>query len=310
MIYIPLLKKKLIKQENKFINLPTYLINPNLQRVTMKNILLSLTIMASTLLSFSTIAKEPVFNIKNDLLLLNFDLKTDVDDVHTIAALNLILRSPTYKNLNYFAVAGTYGVQGGLYVPANTLFDMVFFKNWTDAHGARTKAITQTTEKIKATLDSGGNIWIAEAGQSDYTQTLLKALKSENIAVAKNNIIVVQHSEWNEKETSHDALLYVKENTTYIKIPDGNKAGNGSAGFNEETFVTTSLENKKLLSSPVWIEANKISTQYNGINGRYNNKAISNGGIDFSDLSEVIRILDIKNTPDVTTFFNKFNKEK
>ena len=276
----------------------------------MKKILISLTIIVSTLLSFTTMAKDPTFNIKSDLLLLNFDLKTDVDDVHTMAALDLILRSPTYKELNYFAVAGTYGVQGGLYVPANNLFNMIFSEHWTDAHEARKTSIIQTTKKIKATLAMGGNIWIAEAGQSDYTQTLLETLKSEGITVPKNNIIVVQHSEWNEKETSHDALAYVKENTTYIKIADGNKAGNGSAGFNEETFASKSLENKKLLSSVTWIKANKISAQYNGINGRYNNKAISNGGIDFSDLSEVIRILDIKNTPDVASFFNQFNKEK
>lgn len=266
--------------------------------------------MISTLLSLGAIAKAPVFDIKNDLLLLNFDLKTDVDDVHTIAALDLILRSPTYKELNYFAVAGTYGVQAGLYVPANNLFNMVFSEHWTDAHQSRKKSITQTTDKIKATLTMGGNIWIAEAGQSDYTQTLLETLKSENITVPTNNIIVVQHSEWNEKETSHDALLYVKENTTYIKIADGNKAGNGSSGFNEEKFSTTPLENKKLLSSDTWIEANKVSAQYNGINGRYHNKAISNGGVDFSDLSEVTWILGIKNTPDVASFFNQFNKEK
>lgn len=276
----------------------------------MKKILIRFTLMISTFLSLGAIAKTPVFDIKNDLLLLNFDLKTDVDDVHTIAALDLILRSPAHKELNYFAVAGTYGVQAGLYVPANNLFNMVFSEYWTDAHQSRRNSITQTTEKIKATLTMGGTIWIAEAGQSDYTQTLLEKLKSENITVPKNNIIVVQHSEWNEKETSHDALLYVKENTTYIKIADGNKAGNGSSGFNDEKFVSAPLENKKLLSSDTWIEANKVAAQYNGINGRYNNKAISNGGVDFSDLSEVTWILGITNTPDVASFFNQFNKEK
>ena len=55
----------------------------------------------------------PPFDKTKDLLLLNFDLKTDVDDVHTIAALDLILKAEAFKNLNYFAVSGTYGVQGG-----------------------------------------------------------------------------------------------------------------------------------------------------------------------------------------------------
>ena len=59
-------------------------------------------VILSTLVSFSSNSAEPTFDIEKDLLLLNFDLKTDVDDVHTIAALDLILLSDEFKNLNYF----------------------------------------------------------------------------------------------------------------------------------------------------------------------------------------------------------------
>ena len=260
--------------------------------------------------SLTTMAKEPTFNIENDLLLLNFDLKTDVDDVHTIAALDLILKSNEFKNLNYYAISGTYGMQSGGYVPANDLFDLVFKHNWTDAHNYRQTSINKTIKKINKTLSLGGNIWMAEAGQSDFTQEILEALNEYNISFTKDQIIVVQHADWNEQETSVDALNYVKEKTTYIRITDGNKMNNGTPGFNDQAYSTKTLENKNLLSSKTWILANEISSKYNGINGRYDNKAISGGGADFSDLVEITYILNIKNTPDVSSFFDLFNKEK
>lgn len=258
--------------------------------------------------SLNSNATEHKFEIDKDLLLLHFDLKTDVDDVHTIASLDLILQSNEFKDLNYFAVSGTYGIQSGLYVPANELFETVFKKRWTDLHNERSLAIKETVQEVTRVLSNGGTIWVTEAGQSDFTQTLLLALSKNGVKYSKEKFITVQHSEWNEKETSVDAFNYVKNETTYIKIPDGNKEGNGSPGFNDKSYSTKTLENNKLLSSKAWTLANKISTKYNGINGRYNNKAISGGGADFSDLAEVTFILDIKKTPTVAAYFSQFNK--
>jgi len=265
-------------------------------------------VILTTLASFNSNSAEPKFDMKKDLLLLNFDLKTDVDDVHTIAALDLILQADEFKNLNYFAVSGTYGVQAGLFVPANALFDNVFKKRWTDLHNERAVAIGDTAKEVTRVLSNGGKIWVVEAGQSDFTQTLLLTLIEKGVKYSKEQFITVQHADWNENETSVNALNYVKKHTTYLRIADGNKEANGTPGFNNVSYSAKSLENKNLLSSKTWIQANKISTKYNGINGRYNNKAISGGGVDFSDLVEVTYILDIKNTPTVAAFFAKFNK--
>lgn len=273
---------------------------------TIRNVILTFV----TLLSLNSYSADLKFNADKDLLLLNFDLKTDVDDVHTIAALDLILQSNDFKNINYYAVSGTYGIQAGLYVPANALFNIVFKNNWADAHMHKQDSINNTVKHISKTLSTKGNVWIAEAGQSDFTQELLIALDEYGIPFSKDNIMVVQHSTWNEKETSVDALNFVKAKTTYIKVEDGNKENNGSPGFNNETYPVKNLENEKLISSEAWTEANKISSQYNGVNGRYNNKAISNGGADFSDLVEITSILNIKDTSNVKDFFNKFNKLK
>ncbi|MGJ8693575.1 MAG: hypothetical protein ACSHW0_14000 [Thalassotalea sp.] len=274
----------------------------------MKYLTKTLCAITALFLSFNSYAVPPKFTMDKDLLLLNFDLKTDVDDVHTIAALDLILQADEFKNLNYFAVSGTYGAQAGLYVPANELFDNVFNDRWTDLHNERTVAINDTVKEVTRVLSNGGKIWVVEAGQSDFTQTLLLTLIEKGVKYSKDQFITVQHSDWNEKETSVDALSYVKNNTTYIKIPDGNKESNGTPGFNDASYSAKSLENKNLLSSKVWTQANQISSKYNGINGRYDNKAISGGGVDFSDLVEITYILDINNTPTVTVFFDKFNK--
>lgn len=274
----------------------------------MKYLTQTLFVIATLFLAFNSYASTPKFAIDKDLLLLHFDLKTDVDDVHTIAALDLILQANEFKNLNYFAVSGTYGIQGGLYVPANELFNKVFKQRWTDLHNERTHAINNTVTEITRVLSNGGSVWVAEAGQSDFTQMLLLILNKKGINYSKEQFIIVQHSEWNEKETSVDALNFVKNNTTYLKIPDGNKEGNGSPGFNDASYSTKALENKNRLSSKAWTQANIISTKYNGINGRYNNKAIYDGGADFSDLAEVTYILAIQNTPTVTAFFAQFNK--
>lgn len=270
--------------------------------------LLTLFTMSVLFSLFSHAANDvPPFDKTKDLLLLNFDLKTDVDDVHTIAALDLILKAEAFKNLNYFAVSGTYGVQGGLYVPANSLFDLVFKDNWTDAHLQRKKALDDTTQKVKQVIASGGRVWVAEAGQSDFTQAVLQHLAQADKAPTKEQFIVVQHSTWNENETSKDALAFVKAHTTYIKVPDGNAAENGTPGFNNTSYSVKKLEADNLPSSQVWKTANAISSQYNGVNGRYQNDSIHYGGTDFSDLVEVTWLLGITDVDTVDQFFTKFN---
>ena len=65
----------------------------------MKYITQSLFFIVALSLSMSSYATTPKFSMDKDLLLLNFDLKTDVDDVHTIAALDLILQADEFKSL-------------------------------------------------------------------------------------------------------------------------------------------------------------------------------------------------------------------
>ena len=90
----------------------------------------------------------PRIYIEKDLLLVQYDCKTDVDDLHSVAAFRTILNSVTYSKLNYYAVAGSYGIQEGLYVPPNDLFQLAFGNNWADAHTDFKKAVKQVQKKV------------------------------------------------------------------------------------------------------------------------------------------------------------------
>ncbi|APY11988.1 hypothetical protein BWZ22_12440 [Seonamhaeicola sp. S2-3] len=252
--------------------------------------------------------KEQNFNIEKDLLLVQFDCKTDVDDLHTIAAMATLILNAKFSKIQYHAVAGTYGTQKGLYVPPNDLLKLCFGNNWTDANENFNEAIKKVKTIVLKTLVKQGDIWIAEAGQSDFTAKLIKAIQIDlpKIDVTKR-IHVVQHSDWNEKHTSAEHLKFIKENSDYKKIPDGNVVGNGTPGFCDPkyTYWKDKITNPKLFE--IWKLATNLSNKYNGKEGRYNNKAISAGGMDFSDFSEVCWILGLKNINDIEQFFNTYS---
>jgi hypothetical protein len=270
--------------------------------------------LGTVLLSFTkaNLANEHIpfksFNIKKDLLLAQLDCKTDVDDLHTAAALATLLSNQEYTSLKYHTVTGTYGIQEGLYVPPNPLLNLAFGDNWTDAHKDKAAAV----EKVKAialnTLKNDGDIWIAEAGQSDFSAALVKAIQAALPGLnTTERIHIVQHSNWNEEVTSPESLDFVKKNTDYKKIPDGNAVGNGTPGFRDPEYAQweDKIEDPKLIE--IWESAIAISNQYNGKEERYNNEAIAAGGLDFSDLSEVCWILGIQDIKGAEAFFNRYS---
>ncbi len=251
------------------------------------------------------------FNIEKDLFLAQFDCKTDVDDIYSIAGAATMLADPRLANVKYHAVAGAYGTQEGLYVPPNDLFKIAFDTNWSDAHTNFKQALSEVTTLVTNTLKDSGNIWIAEAGQSDFSASLIKNIKKTLPSIStKSRIHIVQHSDWNENNTAAGDLAYVKENTNYIKIPDGNVVGNGSPGFKTEEKVNWKnyITNSKLIN--VWEKAIEIANKYNGKDGRYKNQAIAKGGMDFSDVSETCWIFGFNHLENAEQFFKEFSSSK
>ncbi len=249
------------------------------------------------------------FNKEKDLLLVQFDCKTDVDDLHTAAGLAMLMANSSFSKINYHAVAGTYGIQGGLYVPPNNLFQLAFNNNWTDAHNKMPEAVQKVKALVKKALDNKGDIWIADAGQSDFTAALIKAIQIDLPKIdISERFHVVQHSNWNEKSTAPENLEFVKANADYHKIPDGNAVGNGTPGFLDSEFSNwkSKLTDSKMIE--IWQLAVDIANEFNGKEGRYNNKAVTAGGLDFSDLSEVCWIFGLEDIKDVEEFFELYSK--
>ena len=248
------------------------------------------------------------FNKEKDSLLVQYDCKTDVDDLHSVAAFITLMSDPDFKKVNYHAVAGTYGIQEGLYVPPNDLFRLAFGDNWTDAHENLKGAVERVKGLAKKTLANQGDIWIAEAGQSDFSAALVKALQADLPELnASERIHVVQHSDWNEEVPSPGSLDFVKKNTTYHKIPDGNAVGNGTPGFRSPDYTNWKDKNTDPKLAKIWQLAIDLGNKYNGKEGRYNNEAIAAGGLDFSDLSEVCWILGLADIKDTAHFFSLYS---
>ena len=252
---------------------------------------------------------QSAFNSEKDILLAQFDCKTDVDDLHSVAAFVTLMSHPDFSTVNYYAVAGTYGIQEGLYVPPNDLFQLAFGDRWSDAHSNRHLALREVKAVIKPTLAAGGDVWIAEAGQSDFSAELLKLLQEDlPVLITSERIHIIQHSNWNEEVTSPESLEFAKQNSDYQKIPDGNTVGNGSPGFRTPEYSAWKEQIKDPKLKAVWDMATSLANTYNGKEGRYNNEAVSSGGVDFSDLSETCHILGIDELKDSEQFFSCFGK--
>lgn len=247
------------------------------------------------------------FNKKKDLLLVHCDVKTDADDIHVLAALRTLLTNPEYKDVRYLPVVGTYGTQKGLYVPPNSLCKLAYGRHWSDNHNKPKKALKKALKLATKTIKKGGHIWIAEAGQSDFSALLIKALlkKYPDLDTPKR-IHIYQHSNWNEKVTTPADLAYVKEMADYHKLPDGNALNNGTPGYRTPDNIDWKkyVKDKHLIQ--VWTLALEIGKEYDGKDGRYLNKAVSAGGLDFSDMVEVTTILGIDNAPNVESFFKQY----
>ncbi len=244
------------------------------------------------------------FNPEKDLLLAHYDFKTDVDDLHSVAALSTLLSDDRYHGLRVHAVAGTYGEQEGLYVPPNPLMRQALGSRWSDAHADWQGALNEVLPLVLDALDDKGEIWIAEGGQSDFSADLIRLVRERRPELETSKYIhIVQHADWNEEVTSDLALEYVREHGDYQRIPDGNASGNGTPGFRSGRIYDLSsyFENPEVLAT--WELTLEIAREYNGVQERYFIANIAAGGLDFSDFAEVCWILELEQLEDSEAYF-------
>lgn len=193
------------------------------------------------------------------------------------------------------------------YVPAEAVFEAAFGDRWSDAHADRERALAEVGQLAQAALANGGDIWIADAGQSDFSADLVRHVRQRMPDVdTRRRVHVVQHSDWNESVTAPEKLAFVKNYTDYHRIADGNAVGNGTPGFNTPLAPDWRglLADARLQA--LWQQAIDVANAYNGIDGRYHNASIAAGGLDFSDVAETCYIFGFEDLVDASAFFGEF----
>lgn len=241
---------------------------------------------------------RPVFDPSKDLLLAQFDNKPDPDDIHSQAALACMLLHEDHSDVDYFAVAGAYGIQNGPFLDSDTLFGMAFGERWTDADEDWGGSVARIVEVVTPILNNGGKVWVQEAGQSNITADwIAELLKTVPAATVKENVIVVQHSQWNEDKTAADDLMFVKEKATYFALDDGNAADGvdwGDRGpystpeyrSKDTKYMAQAKASPNAKARKLWTEADRIIADYYPDGYPHTWSYIHFGGVDYSDCVE------------------------
>lgn len=217
------------------------------------------------------------FNKSRDLIALHFDHAPDPDDGHAAAAAFVV---QDRMGLAVQVVGGTYGVySAGRYVAASeSLMNSIWGQSWLDAHNNRSSSVRQSATRWAGTLAAGGDIWIAEGGPSDFTAAVVRVIQQNYPEFqTRNRIHLVQHSDWNEDHALREDLNFVRSNTNYIKIADGNEP-NSTADFrgDSQSFVNRAR-----------------ASQYRHVWNVAFNYLSPSEKLDFSDTVELMYILGI-----------------
>lgn len=222
------------------------------------------------------------FDQTKDFLSLHYDHAPDKDDAHSAAADRTILESRYGRDWikkHVAAVSGTYGKNAKGFNPKS---DEVMDAAWNDCggwlagHTKRERVVTGLFERWSAVLRNGGDVWVKEGGQSDITAEVVKRIRGQIPDTDTNKRIhVVQHSSWNEEQTTDEALAYTKTHTDYIRIKDSNRFLNVAGG--NEAFVTAARQHP--VFGPLW----KAAFTYYPPENR----------LDFSDTGELMHILGL-----------------
>lgn len=260
-------------------------------------------------------AQRPYFNKNTDILIAQFDSKPDPDDIHAQAALGCMLAHSDLAGVNYYAVAGAVGTQNGEFIDSDALFNMAFGNNWTDAHANWSASVTNIKNEVLPILQSGGKVWVQEAGQSNITADwIAQVLQTIPSATVKSNVIVVQHSNWNENNTASADLQYVKDKATYFAIDDGNApdgAGWGDRGLwstpeyrsQSSQWMASAKSSQNPVASQLWTEADRVIDEKWPNGYPHDWSYIHFDGVDYSDCVENWWIFDIGSVADNTTKF-------
>lgn len=211
-----------------------------------------------------------------DLISLHYDHAPDRDDGHaTVAALMVV----TKFGIQPHVVSGAYGQHNDhrYQPPAEQVMQATWGNNWLNAHSNWQNSVNRTATRWIQTINAGGDVYVAEGGQADFTADVVREIRRQTSINTKTRITVVQHSAWNERMANASDLAYVRAQTDYVKINDGNNE-NGTADLNKrsDSFVAAA-------------RSGQFSDQWNAAFDYLS----PSSKLDFSDTVELLHILDV-----------------
>jgi len=234
----------------------------------MRKIVLLLTCMFGFMLSNTVSAQEHIY--------LHYDVAPDPDDLHAMLAGRQLVDRMGVRNRTS-VIIGTHthnSVDGGDFRYLRAQVDRLAPLVWGD-HGYREVAYNFSAHddavaaEWDAIISSGGSIAVAEGGPSDFTFEVLQKMREDTMKVT-----IVQHSVWNETMTNPSSLNFVRNNTNYVKIADGNNP-NATADLRQD--FSTSLANTMIATNPLWRNAFNEFDRF----------------IDFSDTVELLHLFNV-----------------
>lgn len=222
------------------------------------------------------------FNPEKDLISLHYDHAPDRDDGHSAAADRTILETmfpERWLRRHVIPVSGAYGKNKNSFRRDSDLVMRAAWDEpggWIAAHDDWNAATKALVKRWARTLEGGGDVWIKEGGQSDISAAAIRAIKKTCPDIdTTRRIHLVQHSNWNENQTSNEALAYVKKEADYIRIKDANRYLNRKGGDAEFQ--------KAALAHPFFSGAWEAAFKYYDPEHR----------LDFSDSGELMHILGL-----------------
>ncbi|WP_131811775.1 hypothetical protein [Paraglaciecola hydrolytica] len=274
---------------------------------------------------------RPIFDLHNDTLIAQFDIKGDLDDIHAIAALGSMLASEEFPSLaeRTYAVQGSVERASGTQYRVPALMNAAFGKQnkqWYDALANYDAAVVAIADKVLHGLRANNNqdkVWVMEAGQSAFSHDWLQKIIQDNNGISaqdtRERVIVVQHSWYNEEQSNQQKLDYLKNHSYYVAIDDGNyiydeedDRGPNTARLqgrqSEDSFTpgdakwlnaARSDDNQKRVAKKLWTMADDFIKDLPAIHGKLHQQ----GGTDYSDVVEVLWILGLNDEIDTN---NKF----
>jgi hypothetical protein len=222
------------------------------------------------------------FSPERDLLSLHYDHAPDKDDGQSAAADRTILQAlfgADWIKRHVVAVSGAHGKNGGEFdAGSDRVMDVVWNDcgGWLAGHGRHDEVVRELAGRWGAVLEAGGDVWVKEGGQSDITAKAVRLLRDRLPRVTPSSRVhVVQHSGWNEEQTTDAALDYTQQHTHYVRIRDANQYLNVKGG--DQAFVAVAT------AHPVFGPGWKAAFAYYPPEER----------LDFSDTGELMHILGL-----------------